>query len=74
MVDVTVTSAHPLTTDVVAAIKKAVTTKYGKEVQINQVVNSAVIGGLKIRIGSKEIDHTIASRLSQVEQELRKQA
>ncbi len=74
MVDVTVTSAHPLTADVVTAIKKAVTAKYGKDAQINQVVSAAAIGGLKIRIGSKEIDHTIASRLSQVEQELRKQA
>ena len=62
-----VTSARKLTkaqeTKLAASLKKAV----GKDVKIKTTVDDALIGGLVVKVGSKMIDSSIASRLSNLQ-------
>ena len=50
-------------TKLAAALKKSV----GKDVIINAAVDPSLIGGLVVKIGSKMIDSSIASRLSSLQ-------
>ncbi len=62
-----VTSAEKLTkaqeTKLAGALKKAV----GKDVNINSTVDEAIIGGLVVKVGSRMIDSSIASKLSNLQ-------
>ena len=62
-----VTSARKLTkaqqTKLAAALKKSV----GKDVKINSTVDENLIGGLVVKVGSKMIDSSIASKLSNLQ-------
>lgn len=62
-----VTSAKKLTkaqeTKLAAELKKAV----GKDVKINSTVDDAIIGGLVVKVGSRMIDSSIASKLSKLQ-------
>jgi len=62
-----VTAARKLTkaqeTKLSAALKKAV----GQSVIINTTVDPSLIGGLVVKVGSKMIDSSIASKLSQLQ-------
>lgn len=42
----------------------------GKEVELNEKVNEALIGGFLIRVGDKQIDETIQSKLNDLRREL----
>jgi len=43
----------------------------GKQVVLEQVVEPALIGGLRLRIGDRVIDGTVLARLRQIEEQLR---
>jgi len=62
-----VTSASKLTSaqqkKLTTALKKAV----GKDVKINATVDASLIGGLIVKVGSKMIDSSISSRLSNLQ-------
>lgn len=62
-----VTSAKKLTktqeTKLAAALKKSV----GKDVKINSTVDESLIGGLIVKVGSRMIDSSIASKLSNLQ-------
>ncbi len=62
-----VISAKKLTkaqeTKLAAELKKAV----GKDVNINSTVDEAIIGGLVVKVGSRMIDSSIASKLSKLQ-------
>lgn len=60
-----ITSAIPLTTQQYKALSDAITEKHGS-IGIDEVVDPAVIGGLKIVIGAREYDRTIAGRLAKL--------
>ncbi|MCI9888169.1 F0F1 ATP synthase subunit delta [Micrococcales bacterium 31B] len=61
----TVTSAVKLSqaqeTRLAAALRKL----YGRDVQINALVDAEIIGGMQVRVGEELIDATTASRLAQ---------
>lgn len=63
-----ITTAIPLTAVQRQKISEAVIEKHGS-VTIEEVVDPLVIGGIKIVIGSKEYDRTIAGRLQQLHQQ-----
>ncbi len=66
-----VTAAKALTktqTDKLAKVLKAST---GKDVKIKLVVDESLIGGLVIKVGSKMIDSTIASRLNALQNSMK---
>lgn len=59
-----VTSAHPLDAGQVAALKKQLRTKVGRDVAVTQKVDPAILGGLVVKIGSQMIDSSIRTRLN----------
>lgn len=63
-----VTTAVPLTASQRTELTKAITQKHGSMV-IDEEVDPRVIGGIKIVIGSKEYDHTLAGRLAQLKKQ-----
>ncbi len=62
-----VTSAKKLTkaqeTKIAASLKSAI----GKDVNIQSTVDEAIIGGLVVKVGSRMIDSSIASKLSNLQ-------
>lgn len=64
---VTVTSAVALTSSQVKKITDAVEKKHKEStVELKQVVDPSVIAGLKITVGSEEIDATVYSKLEKL--------
>lgn len=70
MLPVTITTAHTLSSPLFSKIQNAVVKKYGKEVEFVQLVDESVLGGIRILIGSKEIDATVSGKLQQVKKQL----
>lgn len=65
-VEVTVVSAYPVTAvvraDVLAAVKKEYPS--GKSFVINQRIDPAVVGGLRIELAGEELDLTVQAKLN----------
>jgi F-type H+-transporting ATPase subunit delta len=53
-----------------AQVIKIVKEISGKEVQLNEKVDSSLIGGFIIKVGDKQIDETIQSKLNDLRREL----
>ncbi|HTD86961.1 MAG TPA: F0F1 ATP synthase subunit delta [Candidatus Binatia bacterium] len=63
-------SATPLDGQVEAAVKEKLARHYGPGLHTSFHVNAALLGGLRIRVGSDVYDGTVAGRLKQLEDEL----
>lgn len=59
-----VTSAHPLNDDQVTRLAQKLKVREGKEVKIKASVDPEILGGLVVRIGSRQIDSSIRTRLN----------
>lgn len=59
-----VTVAHPLTAAQTAELSKALNGVIGKDVSIHATVDPAILGGLIVRIGSRQIDSSLRTKLS----------
>jgi F-type H+-transporting ATPase subunit delta len=59
-----VTSAHPLSDDQLAQLAARLKAREGKEVKIKAFVDPDILGGLVVRIGSRQIDSSIRTRLN----------
>ena len=59
-----VTSAHPLDTAQVVALKAQLRTKVGRDVAVDLKVDPTILGGLVVKIGSQMIDSSIRTRLN----------
>ena len=59
-----VTSAKKLTKAQSEKLAKTLTAQVGKSVTIKETVDAAIIGGLIVKVGSKMIDTSIASKLN----------
>ena len=62
-VDVTVTSATPLSAEQQASISKALATRLGREIRIETAIDENLIGGAVIRAGDIVIDGSVRARL-----------
>lgn len=62
----TVTSATPIAPAQLQRLAAALSSTHGRELRINQVVDPAVLGGLRVQVGDDVIDGSIASRLNDV--------
>lgn len=60
----TVTSAVQLTSAQLAALEKTLSTRYGRSLRINLIIDPTIVGGLRVQIGDDVIDGTVASRLA----------
>ncbi|MBU2586548.1 MAG: F0F1 ATP synthase subunit delta [Alphaproteobacteria bacterium] len=63
-VTATVTSAHPLGDDQIAALKTKLTAREGRTVMLSASVDPDLLGGLVVTIGSQRIDASIRTRLN----------
>jgi F-type H+-transporting ATPase subunit delta len=66
-----VTSAHPLSDDQLSALAAKLKAREGKEVKIKPAVDPAILGGLVVRIGSRQIDGSIRTRLNSLAQAMK---
>jgi F-type H+-transporting ATPase subunit delta len=62
-----VTSAKALTKTQSDKLAKTLSAQFGKDVTINATVDESLIGGLIVKVGSKMIDTSIASKLSSLQ-------
>jgi len=69
---VTTTSAVALTPQQVKKITQAVENKNkGRKIELKQIIDLSVIGGLKITVGSQEIDATVYTKLEKLHLQLK---
>jgi F-type H+-transporting ATPase subunit delta len=59
-----VISATELTADQASRLGAALTTMYGREINVRTAIDPQVIGGLVVRVGDEVIDGTVASKLA----------
>lgn len=59
-----VTSAHPLSDDQVDALRQSLRQRVGTDVNVDLAVDSSLLGGLVVKIGSQMIDSSIRTRLN----------
>ena len=59
-----VTSAKALSGEQSKRLSETLRTRFGKDVRIEETIDPAIIGGLIVKVGSKMIDTSIASRLA----------
>jgi len=62
-----VTAAKKLTKAQQESLAKALSKSVGKDVTINMAVDESIIGGLIVKMGSKMIDTSVASKLSNLQ-------
>jgi F-type H+-transporting ATPase subunit delta len=60
---IVVTSAKPLSDPDLAATVARLETIYGKKFEVKQVVDPSAIGGVRILMGDRRVDGTVAGRL-----------
>ncbi|MBA4387807.1 MAG: hypothetical protein C0404_07490 [Verrucomicrobia bacterium] len=65
-------SSHPIAADQKARLEKMLTEKFGANIKVNEKINKDMIAGLAFKLGSLEIDGTIASRLKEAAGEIKK--
>lgn len=70
IVDAMVTTAAPLDDAQQAALQATLSQATGKQVTLTTVVDPAVIGGVRARVGGLVFDGTLASQLTRLEQQL----
>lgn len=65
-------TALPMDEDQVSKLISTLEAKTGKKIELNNVIDSDIIGGMKIRIGERSIDGTVRSRLEELQSEISK--
>jgi len=66
----TVTTATQLNAAQLDRLGKGLAKIYGRELRINQIVDPALIGGVRVQIGDDVIDGSVASRLKELRLQL----
>lgn len=66
MTKVIVTTAVEPTSAQLETIKSAVAKKYGKNVEVESKIDSSILGGIQITIGSRQLDGSIKGKLDQI--------
>jgi len=59
-----VTAAHALTADQEQALKAALNDLVGKDVTVKVTVDPSLLGGLVVRVGSRQIDTSLKTKLN----------
>jgi F-type H+-transporting ATPase subunit delta len=66
----TITVASPLSAAQKDRLAKALSTRYGTDLRINELIDPAVLGGLRVQIGDDVIDGSIATRITDLRLQL----
>ncbi len=61
-----VITAHPLNDDQIAQLKQQLRSRAGREVTIDAQVDSKILGGIVVKMGSQQIDASIRTKLNRL--------
>tara|TARA_A100001037_G_C15127729_1_gene627106 strand:+ start:791 stop:1330 length:540 start_codon:yes stop_codon:yes gene_type:complete len=70
VLDVTVTSAYPISSDEEEMLRKSLAAKYSKEVSLSAEIDKELIGGAIIRAGDTVIDGSLRGKLDKLTETL----
>ncbi len=70
----TLTTADPVTDDVVERVAQKISGQIGKAVRLERVVDPEIIGGMVVRVGDTVYDGSVVSQLNQVKSQATKRA
>ena len=70
MQKVTLITANKLSKKNLDTLQTALAKKYGKELEYDFRLDPAVIGGIKIVVGSRAIDLTVKGQLAKIEKQV----
>ncbi len=70
--DAVATSAVPLTPAQISHLETALNEKFGVTVRLKTKVDESILGGLVVRVGDKLIDSSVATRLQQMNEQLKR--
>jgi F-type H+-transporting ATPase subunit delta len=65
-VDAEVTVAEPLKDAHLEALKQAIAASAGKNVQLDVKVDPSIIGGMKVKLGSRMVDASLKTKLNSI--------
>ena len=65
-VDAQVTVAEPLKKEHLEALKQTIAQSAGKNVQLDVKVDPSIIGGLKVKLGSRMVDASLKTKLNSI--------
>lgn len=66
----TVRAAYELSADERTRLAAALGSKYGKDVQVNLIVDPSVVGGVEVSVGAEVVDATMSTRLEAARRQL----
>jgi F-type H+-transporting ATPase subunit delta len=66
-----VTTSRPLSDDQVAALKAQLRARAGRDVAIDASIDSAILGGIVVKLGSQQIDASIRTKLNRLAQAMK---
>jgi F-type H+-transporting ATPase subunit delta len=66
----TVTAARPLTGAQITRLERTLANQYSRTVLVNQVIDPAVVGGVRIQLGDDVIDGSVSTRLNDLRLQL----
>lgn len=66
---VTLTSAQPLSTELVEKIRSMIADQTQYTIEINQLLNPEIIGGIQVKMDDFYIDASISSKINKLKQE-----
>ena len=64
------TSAQPLNETLVLQIQKVLETEFNAKVELNQKVDSKLIGGFVLRVDDKQYDSSLSTQLKKIKEQL----
>jgi len=65
-----VSTSHALSDAQINRLESLLTSAYGADMQLNVTVDPAVVGGMRIQVGSDVIDSTCSTRLADAKRRL----
>lgn len=71
---VTVTTATPLKKEQIKRLVEVYSAKVGRQVHINSVVDSTVLGGMRIQMGDEVTDNTVVAQLQNLHRKVQTEA
>ena len=71
---VTVTTATPLKPEQIKRLVEVYSAKVGRQVHINSVVDSTVLGGMRIQVGDEVTDNTVVAQLQNLHRKVQTEA